>query len=124
MDVDAPDHPVLIFDGDCGFCRRSVGWLHRRVPGSFEAVPYQTSSRVESRPELSREACREEVKLLLEDGRILGGAEVFFHLLGRRPLLRPLRWLYRLPLLHGAADAVYRWIARRRRCLVGSSDDG
>lgn len=124
MDAAPPDRPLLIFDGDCGFCRRSVDWLRRRVPGSFEAVPYQTSSRVGSRPQLSREACREEVKLLLEDGRVLGGAGVFFHLLGRRPLLRPLCWLYRLPLLHGAAEAVYRWIARRRRCLVGSSDDG
>lgn len=123
MDADTPDRPMLIFDGECDFCRRWVDWLRRRVPDVFEAVPYQTSSRVGSRPELSREDCREEVKLVLEDGRILGGADVFFHLLGRRPLLRPLRWVFRLPLLHGAADGVYRWIARRRRCLGGSEEE-
>ena len=29
---------VLVYDGDCGFCRRSLGWA-RRLGGRFEAAP-------------------------------------------------------------------------------------
>jgi len=111
-----PARPLLIFDGDCGFCRGSVRRLRRWVGDEFDAVPYQRSDRVGSRPELTRAACREEVKLLLEDGRVVGGAGAFFTLLGRRPVLRPVAWLFGLPLLSGASELVYRWIARRRRC--------
>jgi len=33
--------PLLVFDGDCGFCTTSVQWLERRFPDAFGTVPYQ-----------------------------------------------------------------------------------
>jgi predicted DCC family thiol-disulfide oxidoreductase YuxK len=32
---------VLVFDGDCGFCTRSVLWLERRLAESVDSVPWQ-----------------------------------------------------------------------------------
>jgi len=34
--------PVLIFDGRCGMCTRSVLWLLRRTRRDFRALPYQS----------------------------------------------------------------------------------
>ena len=33
--------PLLIFDGDCGFCTTSVNWLKSRLPYFPEAQPWQ-----------------------------------------------------------------------------------
>jgi predicted DCC family thiol-disulfide oxidoreductase YuxK len=35
-----PEPPVLVYDGDCGFCSASVRWLHGQG-GSVSAVPWQ-----------------------------------------------------------------------------------
>jgi predicted DCC family thiol-disulfide oxidoreductase YuxK len=32
---------LLIFDGDCGFCTTSVGWLERTLPAMPATIPYQ-----------------------------------------------------------------------------------
>lgn len=122
MSSPSRDRPLLIYDGDCAFCRGSVEWLHQWVAVEFEAEPYQASDHVGTRSELTEAQCREEVKLLLENDEVVGGVDAFFALLHRRLLWRPISWLARLPLLHGLAERVYRWIARRRRCL--RTEDG
>lgn len=33
--------PLLVFDGDCGFCSTCVRVLLRWFPGAFDAAPYQ-----------------------------------------------------------------------------------
>ena len=33
--------PLLVFDGDCGFCTTSVRWFERRFPDAFATTPYQ-----------------------------------------------------------------------------------
>ena len=35
------ERPVLIFDGDCGFCTCSVLWLERWVVRPMDCVPWQ-----------------------------------------------------------------------------------
>jgi predicted DCC family thiol-disulfide oxidoreductase YuxK len=35
--VAAPNLPVLVFDGGCGFCTRSANWIERRLPASAGA---------------------------------------------------------------------------------------
>ena len=40
--VDPGEHPVVFFDGDCGFCNKSVQWLLRRDPkGILRFAPLQ-----------------------------------------------------------------------------------
>lgn len=33
------DHPVLYYDGNCGFCRRVVGWVRHQGADRFRYVP-------------------------------------------------------------------------------------
>ena len=67
---------LVLWDGDCGFCRRSVKWLlsHDRF-GHLEA---QSNQEADISPEL-REACQNAVHVVKSDGEILrGGRAVLF----------------------------------------------
>lgn len=34
-------HPLLVFDGDCGFCTSAVLWLERTLPAMPRSLPFQ-----------------------------------------------------------------------------------
>ena len=40
--MDEGDLPLLIYDGDCGFCTASATWAARDWTGPARAVPWQT----------------------------------------------------------------------------------
>ncbi|MGB3306889.1 MAG: DUF393 domain-containing protein [Thermomicrobiales bacterium] len=95
----------LIWDGDCGLCRRSVEWV--RAHGgedAFRITPYQTCPSPPMTPQLRAEA-EQSVQVLTSDGqRIAGGRAVLFILnaVGWHPRLvaicaePPLVWLVEL----------------------------
>ncbi len=63
---------LVLWDGDCGFCRRSVEWLaanDRR--GALEFKPYQS---VELAPSI-KEACTKAVHVIKTDGQIIKAGE-------------------------------------------------
>ena len=37
----APSTPILVYDGECGFCSRSARWMRRRLPASAQVQPLQ-----------------------------------------------------------------------------------
>jgi predicted DCC family thiol-disulfide oxidoreductase YuxK len=37
----APNAPILIFDGDCSFCTTSAAWIEHRVPDEVRVEPWQ-----------------------------------------------------------------------------------
>ena len=84
-----PERPLLIFDGDCGFCRM---WIARWRSITGPSVDYAPSQEVGARfPEIPGEAFRKSVQLVLPDGRVLPGAHGVFATLaeaGRRGGLR------------------------------------
>ncbi|HEY2386105.1 MAG TPA: DCC1-like thiol-disulfide oxidoreductase family protein [Candidatus Binatia bacterium] len=98
--MDASRH-WIVWDGECGFCRRAVEWaLRHDTAGAFVARPYQ---EVPSPPmtDALREACRRSVHVRTTDGRWLrGGRACLFVLervgwprLARVAALPPLVWL-------------------------------
>jgi predicted DCC family thiol-disulfide oxidoreductase YuxK len=36
-----PEAPILVFDGDCGFCTWSADWIRRRLPAGAVVAPWQ-----------------------------------------------------------------------------------
>src|SRR5258708_22097268 len=71
-------NPVLIFDGDCGFCTRSVNVL-KRLPIDAEVTAYQFADL-----ELygtTEERANHEVLWVDPSGRIHGGAQAIARLL-------------------------------------------
>ncbi len=108
-----PGRPLLLFDGDCGFCKRWVGRWKSLTGGR---VDYASSQEAGPRfPEISAEEFRRSVQLVLPDGRVFEGAEAVFVSLSFAPRRKWLLAAYRgFPGFAPAAEAAYRVIARHR----------
>ncbi|MGO9243713.1 MAG: thiol-disulfide oxidoreductase DCC family protein, partial [Verrucomicrobiia bacterium] len=80
-----PSKPVLVFDGDCNFCRRWISRWREATGERIEYVPFQHPSVAERFPELSREQCEQSVQLIDTDGAIYSAAEAVFRTLAYAP---------------------------------------
>ena len=105
---------LLLWDGDCGFCRRGVEWAERRDTGhAFHAVSYQQAPSPPMTPEL-RQACARAVHLLTPEGRMLRAGRACLWVLERigYPVLAR---VLALPPLVWVVDVGYWLVARNRR---------
>jgi predicted DCC family thiol-disulfide oxidoreductase YuxK len=111
--------PVLVFDGDCGFCTSSARWAQRRLH-LVHVEPWQLLDL--DALGLTAERCDAAVQWVATDGTVESGARAAvsalrhgggaWGVLGR---------LIGLPGVVRIADLVYRWIARHRHRLPGGS---
>jgi len=118
--------PTLIYDGECGFCQRSVALLRRwDRERRIALVPFQDEARVAAfHVPLPALAAAMHLVLPPPDGRVFAGADAVPQLLRLLPGKRWLAWLFHVPGVQPVARRLYAWIARRRRCLVrGSAAD-
>ena len=105
---------TLIYDGNCGFCRRWVARIRRWDRGGLlDPLPYQTPDLEARFPGVSRADCVARIHLVDERGNVHCGAAA-----GREVLRRlPGGTLWTLPfLVPGAlrlAERAYVWIAHR-----------
>lgn len=111
---------MMIYDGDCGFCRSSVAWLRARLPDDCRTVAYQsldldrfglTTSDAEAAAYwVDGEGGLHRGAAAIAAGlRACGGA---WGVLGRVLEVPPLSWL---------ARGVYAVVARNRRRMPGGS---
>ena len=95
--------PILIYDGNCGFCRIWIDYW-RQLTGA--RVEYLASQQVGNRfPQIAQEAYKQAVQLVQADGSVTSGGEAVAGTLG---LLR----VYRM--FAAPTEALYRWIASHR----------
>ena len=108
-------HRVL-WDGECGLCRRCVAWIDERDrDGLFETIPYQELPSPPMTPELEA-ACAEAVHVLTADGaRLRAGRAVLF--VGEQLGWRRSSRLLRLPPMVWLVELAYRFVARNRRLV-------
>ena len=111
---EAPPKPLLIFDGDCHFCRR---WIERWRELTAGAVEYAPSQEVAGRfPEIPPEAFDRSVQFVETDGTVYSGAEAVFRSLGHKRSRQWMTWCYeRVPGLAATTEAAYGIVARYRR---------
>ncbi|WP_233279404.1 thiol-disulfide oxidoreductase DCC family protein, partial [Microterricola pindariensis] len=111
---------LLVFDGDCGFCTSTVGWLRRWLPAMPDASPYQWTELAEYG--LSEADAAAKVWLVV-GGRRLGGHAAVAGLLTHQPAaaLRLLGHLMMIPPISWAAAAAYALVARYRFALPGGT---
>ena len=111
--------PTLIYDGDCGFCTRSVRWVER-LPVRVRVVPWQEADLAALRT--TEDRARHEVVWVPPCGRVRGGAAAVAALLEH--CRRPWPVLGRAmdaPLLRSAAEFAYRRVANNRHRLPGAT---
>jgi predicted DCC family thiol-disulfide oxidoreductase YuxK len=108
-----PEKPLLIFDGDCGFCRR---WIARWQASTGDRVDFSAYQEVEARfPEIPRADFEQAVQLIEPDGRVESGADAVFRIFDFAPNGAPLlRFLRQLPGFMPLARIAYRVVAANR----------
>src|SRR5690348_12250088 len=104
----------LLFDGDCGFCRRCVARWQQIVGSRGRATPYQEASALH--PEIPSEDFSRAVQYIDENGRRSSGARAIFESLKPVPGYGWLSWAYNhAPLVAPASEWIYREVAGHRR---------
>jgi lipase maturation factor 1 len=110
----APPKPLMIWDGDCHFCRL---WIERWDAITGDQVDYATYQEVAERfPEIGREQFQRAVVLVESDGTAYVAAEAVYHSLGYRPTRRWLKWSYQhIPGFAAISELAYSSISRHRQ---------
>jgi predicted DCC family thiol-disulfide oxidoreductase YuxK len=120
--VTSAEPPIVLYDGVCGLCSKTVRFLIRRDrEGVLRFAPLQgeTAARLrEVHPEIPRTL---ESVVLVEDGRAWLRSKAFLR--GARYLTRPWRWAWYLRWMPGfLLDLGYRVIAAVRYRIWGKKD--
>ncbi|MBA3542898.1 MAG: lipase maturation factor family protein, partial [Chthoniobacterales bacterium] len=107
-----PARPLLVYDGECGFCKL---WIARWQEETVAAVEYRPLQQAAARfPEVPREEFERAVKLIEPDGGVWSGAAAVYRSLGAggRGLNR---WSYEhVPGFAAFSELAYRFIAGHR----------
>ena len=114
----ASDVPTLIYDGDCGLCRRAVHrlqlWARALRRGYLAFQDAEAVRRFGS----GLPALAAAMHLLLPDGRVFSGADAVPALGRLLPGKSWWAWGFAVPGVRPLARRIYRGIAVRRQCTV------
>ncbi len=107
------DRPVMLWDGDCGFCRFWIERWKRLTRGRVDYAPYQQVAG-DRYPEVPEAGLRKAVHLVEPDGTVSRGAEAVFRALAVAGRRWPL-WLYRrVPGIAPLSEWAYGFVAGHR----------
>lgn len=113
---------TVVFDGTCGFCTRSVRYLHRLDrAGRVTSIACQVVQRQEAGYSLAGVDCGESAWALTSDGDKASGAQAAMLICS---VLMQRRWPVaagRLPGIRHALTWGYRTVARNRYRLPGDA---
>jgi len=105
---------LLLWDGQCDFCKRSVEWLHKKASDKFVPLPYQ-----EQKTWLPSEIysdSKNQFYLRSPQGEYLGGGDAvikLFEVMGWKIISR----LLGLPGLRQLTKIIYQVVAKNRDFL-------
>ncbi|HEY7160633.1 MAG TPA: DCC1-like thiol-disulfide oxidoreductase family protein, partial [Acidobacteriota bacterium] len=104
--------PLLIYDGDCGFCKL---WIARWKQLTSDKIDYAPSQEVSSQfPEISEDDFRRSVQFVDADGTISKGAEAVLRSLSYANKNWML-WCYKnIPGFAAISEWFYQFVARHR----------
>jgi predicted DCC family thiol-disulfide oxidoreductase YuxK len=110
---DSLNRPLLVFDGDCSFCK---AWIEYWQKLTGERVLYTPYQEIGSRfPDLPQKDFASAVTLFLPAGEVRSGAHAVFTLLAMLPGKGWMLWLYlHVPGFALIAELAYRTVAKHR----------
>lgn len=106
------NRPLMLFDGDCGFCRAWVARWRQYTGEAVDYVPYQEA--VDHFPALTRADCAEAVHLVEPDGTITRAAAAVFRALELGGRAFGARCYRASGVVRHLTEAGYRWVAVHR----------
>ncbi len=117
--------PILLYDGDCGFCLYWIEQLKKLVGDKIDCKPYQSVLSSGTWNGFTREDCRRSIKLYEPStGKAYEAAHAAFKALSYNPKLGLALWLYeKLPGFKYISEFIYALVAILRPLLskLGSS---
>jgi predicted DCC family thiol-disulfide oxidoreductase YuxK len=112
--------PVLVFDGDCGFCTTTANWIKKNSKVAIEIAPYQWTDL--NQYGLTTDEAAAKVQLVVGD-KVFAGHYCMAKLLLIQPnvLLKALGSVMVATGLNPISAKVYEWIAANRQKLPGGT---
>lgn len=118
----ATDRPLVLYDGTCGLCARSVRWIlaHER-DREIVFAPLQGETAAALRPRYPNMPRDVDTVIYVHGGRAHLRSKAFFHMASH--FRAPWRWLHALRVLPGFLfDIGYRVVAALRYKIFGKVD--
>jgi len=111
--LNSPSKPVVIFDGDCTFCRKWIRDWQSDLKEWVDFIPYQEgASRFK---EIPLENFQKAVHLITPEGKVFSGAHAVFQMMAQKPRKKWMLWLYlNLPGMKGISEWCYKVVADHR----------
>ncbi len=108
-----PPKPLMIWDGECHFCKR---WIERWREITVGEVDYATYQEAAARfPEIPVEQFKRAVAFIEPNGEVFFAAEAVYRSLRYRSSRKWLAWSYdHVPGFAGISETAYKFIARHR----------
>jgi predicted DCC family thiol-disulfide oxidoreductase YuxK len=111
--LNPPPKPLMIWDGECHFCRRWIERWRTITAGEVEYAPYQEIA--DRFPEIPREQFQRSVVYIDKTGQVFVAAEAVYRSLRCRPSKKWLWWSYQhIPGFAVVSEFGYSFIARNR----------
>jgi predicted DCC family thiol-disulfide oxidoreductase YuxK len=117
------EHPVVLFDGLCNLCGRSVRYIIRQDPNArFQFAPLQSKAGRELQERYGFGLHSLDTVILIEGGKAYTKSDAALRIMRR--LEGPVRfwWLTRF-VPRFLRDAIYDWVGRNRYRWFGRRDD-
>lgn len=109
--------PVILFDGDCGFCRWTVTGLSRRFALPGQLLRWQSADLADYG--LEPEQTRASMWFVSTGHRAAGAAAFAAWLQQGRGAVRLVGLMLNSPPVRAPAAIVYRWVAAHRGKIPG-----
>lgn len=111
-----PAKTLMVFDGECGFCRYWITHWQWMTGDRVDYAPFQEVAA--TFPDIPEETFARAVVLIEPEGEVVTGAQAVFQAYAHLPRRGWLLWLYRhIPGVALVAELVYRWVAAHRTGL-------
>jgi predicted DCC family thiol-disulfide oxidoreductase YuxK len=109
-----PPKPLLIWDGDCDFCRLWIERWREMAAGKVDYTTYQEAA--EQFPEIPSQEFKRSLVLIQPNGTVVFAAEAVYRSLAYRPSRQWLEWSYdHVPGFAAVSETGYGLIARHRK---------
>src|SRR6184192_2003801 len=108
-----PPKPLMIWDGECHFCKRWIERWREITGGKVDYATYQDAAH--RFPEIPVEQFTRAVALIEPTGEAFLAAEAVYRSLGYRSSRKWLAWSYdRIPGFAAISETAYKFVARHR----------
>ena len=115
MKTDSPpkDKPLMVFDGDCGFCRYWLVKWKKLSKDHYDYAPFQSAAN--EFQDIPLREFQKAVQLIFPNGDVISGAAVAYYPyyeFGSPKYLY--KWYHAGGLFKSLSDLLYRLVARKR----------